>query len=188
MADKKLTTSQVPAVPQKKSKQLSRSERLKIIQENIDKGILPNLTNKRRFFLRLYLDINDKKHFFNATECVRTVFNPRTHASARSMAYEYLIILRPWIDEYLNQLQFTDEYIKSRVLTLMHAKKTKYFSYKGEVTDQREVEALDVQLKATILASEIKGMKRTKDAPPAAVFNISFGDMDVQFAGVPGAD
>jgi len=190
MADKKLLTSQGASTPpaKRKQKQISRTKRLEIIRENISRGILPNLNPKRKYFLRLYLDINDKEHFFNATQCVRTVYNPRTHDSARSMAYEYLIILSPWIEQYLNDLQFTEEYIKARVLTLMHAKKTKFFSYKGEVTDSREVEALDVQLKACILASEIKGMKKTKDTPPQAVFNISFGDMDVSFSGSNKAD
>jgi hypothetical protein len=187
MADKKIVESQdLPALPPNKTKKkaLNRNERLKKIREDFElRGILPNLTPKRRHFLRLYLDINDKKHFFNALQSVQTAFNPRSHASARSMAWEYSEMLRPWIEQYLNDLQFTDEYIKSRVLTLMNAKKTKFFSYQGQVTAQREVEALDVQLKACVLASEIKGMKRTKDTPPQAVFNINFGDMEVSFSG-----
>lgn len=190
MADKKIVESQALPVPSKtKTKTLTMKERVIKTREDFElRGILPKLTPKRRAFLAHYLNMKDKQHFFNAYQCVKTCFNPKTDASARAMAWENQEILRPWIEQFLNDLQFTDEYIKSRVLTLMHAKKTKFFSYKGEVVESREVEALDVQLKACILASEIKGMKRSKDTPPQAVFNINFGDMEVSFSSANNPD
>lgn len=184
MADKELIASQGASLPSIKPKPLTMKQRvIKIKQDFQLRGILPNLTKKRRAFLSMYLDMNNKTHFFNALQCVKTCFNPKKSGTARAMAWEYQEILSPWIEQFLNDLQFTDEYIKARVLTLMHAKQTKFFSYQGKVCDSREIEALDVQLKATILASEIKGMKKTKDIPPQAVFNINFGDMDVSFSG-----
>jgi len=178
MADENL-----PASQKIKKKVLTKTERLKKTRDDIAKGILPNLTHKRRAFLSLYLDMDQKDYFFNALATVKRVFNPSTDGAARSMSWEYVEILKPWIEQYLNDLYFTDEYIKSKVVTLMNARETKFFAYQGEVQETREVDALDIQFKAVNLAADIKGMKKNQVQTSPAILSLNFGSTNIQIKG-----
>jgi hypothetical protein len=56
----------------------------------------------------------------------------------------------------------SDNTLKIKLLKLLEAKETKFFQYQGEVTDQREVEASEIQLKTLDMILKIKGMYASK--------------------------
>jgi len=57
----------------------------------------------------------------------------------------------------------------------MNATKTKHFSFQGKIQEQVEVEALDIQLKATDIACRVKGLYKDVATGVRPVFNINFG-------------
>jgi hypothetical protein len=59
--------------------------------------------------------------------------------------------------EGLERAGLTDQAIADKILTLINAKKTMFFSHQGKVMDKREVEALDIQADMTKFVTKIKG-------------------------------
>jgi hypothetical protein len=71
------------------------------------------------------------------------------------------ILNNPVIKETFNRLLdkagLTDDYLAAKIKTLADAKETKFFTDKGIVTDQRDVEALGIQTDITKFAAKVKG-------------------------------
>ena len=59
--------------------------------------------------------------------------------------------------ECLERAGLTDQAIADKILALINAKKTMFFSHQGKVVDKREVEALDIQADMTKFVTKIKG-------------------------------
>jgi len=135
----------------------------------------PKLTAKRRKWLDHYLNYFDSKTFFNAMECTRIAYNPKSNGTCRSMSWEIREILTPYIDHWLDKTAFTDDFIKAKLFSLMNAKKIKYFAHQGRIKDMIEVEALDIQAKATDMACKVKGLYKDTHVGVRPVFNINFG-------------
>jgi hypothetical protein len=75
--------------------------------------------------------------------------------------YACYILKQPKIKEAftecLERAGLTDQAIADKILALINAKKTMFFSHQGKVVDRREVEALDIQADITKFVTKIKG-------------------------------
>ena len=64
--------------------------------------------------------------------------------------------MKPFIS-ILEEKGVTDNFLAEKTKALLNAKKTLFFQKDGEVTDSREVEALETQRKTLELATKLKG-------------------------------
>jgi hypothetical protein len=135
----------------------------------------PKLTGKQRKFLNLYLDYDNPKTFFNALACTRIVSSSDNPGTLRKQSYQFTEKTRIHIDYWIENSALSDEALKSKLYSLMNAKQTKFFAYQGKIVDQREVEALDIQIRAASLVSEIKGLKKSPANPVKVEFYMDFG-------------
>ena len=75
----------------------------------------------------------------------------------------------------------TDEFLAEKTKTLLNAKKTLFFQKDGEVTDEREVEALETQRKTLELATKLKGHLKDRSE-----VDVNIGIMAMVVAAVKG--
>ncbi len=84
----------------------------------------------------------------------------------------------------------TDEFLAEKIRDLMDAKQTLYFQKDGQVTDERQIEALETQRKTCELVAKLKGLLREQSQVDinigimAMVVAAVWGDLgDVDFEG-----
>jgi hypothetical protein len=99
------------------------------------------------------------KHFFDETNPI-TLLNPTESArlagysNPKSAGAANMNKYRTTVDHFSRSALDPDS-LKEKVESLMEAKETKFYSHKGVVTDQREVDALGVQVKATEMGLKV---------------------------------
>ena len=111
----------------------------------------------------------------NETE--RTIFNAilqgKSFAEAARIAgvsRQSAVNLRKKIPDLMERRGLTDEILCAKLEQLLDAKETKFFSAKIDdeiIIEDREVEALDIQLRAFDLATKFKGWTRTVEPEEA---------------------
>ena len=144
---------------------------------------LPRLSGKRLRWLNLYLNDQDMKTFFNGAECTRRSYNFKQNPQkpdnienkVRAMTSQNMRKLAPYIEKWMEEHGLTENKIKAKICQLMDAKETRFFSFQGEVTETREVEALDIQAKVVNLAADVMGLKKNVIAPVKVQFFMDFG-------------
>lgn len=110
-----------------------------------------------------FLDFLFGEANFNASRAYELAFQTR-HESARVGACNLLKKLYPIIKQLLDDAGLTENHLKFRLIRLLDAKETKFFSHEGKVTDKRDVNALGIQIKALELAMKARGMLSDKSA------------------------
>ena len=75
----------------------------------------------------------------------------------------------------------TDEFLAQKIRDLMDAKQTLYFQKDGQVTDERQIEALETQRKTCELVAKLKGLLREQSQ-----LDINIGLMGLVVAAVRG--
>jgi phage terminase small subunit len=65
--------------------------------------------------------------------------------------------IKQTFQELLAKANVTDDRIAEKIDTLLDAKEVKHFAYQGEVKDQREVEALQIQAEMVKFAAKLRG-------------------------------
>jgi hypothetical protein len=91
--------------------------------------------------------------------------------------------LRQHVRALLAEAGFDDKAIVSKWAQLATAKKTEFFSYQGQVLDQREVEALDIQVKGVDAITKLARLYPVTDeeaaargaGPPALTIQLNLG-------------
>jgi len=112
----------------------------------------------RTAWLKSYLD-EGMPTFLNASASARAAgYRAKTDDSFRAIGYQNRKKVAPKIAKWLDDHGFSDTRLKVKVLQLMEAKETRFFAHEGMVTDQRDVEALAIQVKATEMALKVKGL------------------------------
>ncbi len=101
---------------------------------------------------------------FNATKAYKLAGFQASPQNARIAASKLSKKLYPIIRQWLDEAGLTENHLKFKLIRLLDAKETKFFSHEGKVTDQRGVEALGIQIKALELAMKAKGMLSEKSA------------------------
>ncbi len=106
-------------------------------------------------WLEFYLDHANKETFGNGTESARQAgFEVKHPASAGSACKKrYAKFIKNWVEEE----GLGDVSLKLKLIDLINAKETKFFTHKGYLVDWMDVEALGIQQKALDMAFKLRG-------------------------------
>lgn len=117
---------------------------------------------RQRKFLEAYLDTSNSKTFFNATESARVAGYKGTSPQSLSNTGNNIVRqFERYIALKLDTGELSEISLKKKLIDLLDAKKTIFFTHEGEVRDERQVDALDTQTKALKMAINLQGL-----APP----------------------
>jgi len=78
-------------------------------------------------------------------------------ASARQSAWDAMQTIKRKAPEIFDEVGLTLESLAQDVNRLRRAKEKKFFTFMGSITEERELDALDIQLKATDMALRVHG-------------------------------
>jgi hypothetical protein len=82
---------------------------------------------------------------------------PTAHRALKSISEKMV--------EVLERHGLTPDFAAQKCLSLMNAKEKKFFAFMGSVTAEKEVDALDVQLRALELWAKLYGVNKQHDEP-----------------------
>ena len=103
------------------------------------------------------------------------------YASKRGTPSKELRKLQAKIPDIMDRLGLTDEHLlDKRLKPLLEANEMKFFQKDGNVTDEREVEANDIRLRALDMAFKLRGSYQDADDLDAK----RYGDINVQIVNV----
>ena len=91
------------------------------------------------------------------TEALQVAGYSRDYALTNSTQILNNQVIKKTFNEIMDEAGITDTSLAADINRLRHAKETKFFSDKGIVTDEREVEALSIQADMTKFAAKVKG-------------------------------
>jgi hypothetical protein len=113
---------------------------------------------KKDVWLKHYLD-ETSPAFLSPTEAARLTFPASSYKenSLRAIGSKLKAEWEPEIKRWMDEEGLSEERLKKKIIQLLEAKETKFFQHEGVVTDQRDVDALGVQLKATELGCRVMG-------------------------------
>ncbi len=135
----------------------------------------PRIYGKRFKWQRFYLD-PDSPGYLNATESAKLAgYNCKMQNGYAVIGSNLRKVFSRSIDRYTRDVLLNPQTIINKFKQLSEAKKTIFFQRDGDVTDQREVPALDIQLKANIEMAKIEGTLYAQDnvsrAPDIKIIN-----------------
>jgi hypothetical protein len=102
----------------------------------------------------------------SVTEALVTAGYSKAYALTSSTEIVNNPVVKATFNQLLDKAGLTDEQIAARIRQLSEAKETKFFSEKGIVTDEREVEALSIQADMVKFAAKVKGHVIDRSGPP----------------------
>ena len=115
--------------------------------------------NKLNAWLRAYLDESCPSTFLNKTESARRAgYKCKTEDCLRHLGCRNFTKVSDKISQWFDEAGLSENTLKIKLLSLLNAKKTKYFQHEGIVTDQREVEAIETQRRTLNMALKVRGM------------------------------
>lgn len=114
--------------------------------------------NKLNVWLSYYIDASNPRTYLNKTESARAAgYKTKIEQSLATIGCENYRKLYVEIEKWLDEQGLSENSLKTKLLSLMDAKETKFFAHEGVVTDEREVEALEIQRRALDMAFKVKG-------------------------------
>ena len=121
-----------------------------------EKAIRPNKLN---LWLKAFIDETNPATFMNQTGAAKAAgYRCTTDESFRAIGYQNFTKLHNRIELWLDEMGLSDARLMLKLIELLEAKETKYFQKDGVVTDQRDVEALEVQRRTLDMIFRMKGM------------------------------
>lgn len=116
------------------------------------------ITPKQRLWLAAYFD-RGSDTFMHATNSARAAgYSGKNEANYAEVGYRNKKALQPQINEWLDEEGLSDNALKLKLVELLDAKETKFFSHEGLVVEEREITAWGTQTKALDMAMKMKGM------------------------------
>jgi hypothetical protein len=109
--------------------------------------------SRKQLWLSHFLDHSNKSTFLKKSGAAIAA-GYSSPSSSGSANYKYF---KDKIAEWLDEVGLSETTLKIKLATLLDAKETKFFAHQGVVVDEREVEALGLQLKALDMAFKVKG-------------------------------
>lgn len=114
---------------------------------------------KKRLWLKHYLNENNPDTFLNATASVKAAgYKCNGEPSFNSLGYENIRYHEKAIGAWLDDNGLSENALKTKLLSLLSAKETKFFQNAGMVIEERIVEAIETQRKTLDMALKVKGM------------------------------
>lgn len=124
--------------------------------------------SKLNAWLKAFIDETCPSTFLNKSESARVAgYKTKSEESLRQIGCQNFTKLTDKVEKWLDENGLSDNALKLKLLSLMEARETKFFSApvkdeKGEVTDifvkEIEVEAIETQRKTLDMALKVKGM------------------------------
>ena len=99
---------------------------------------------------------------------IETGLSPKTAASQASKILHEPQVQRAF-KMILAERGVSDEFLADKIRSLLDAKQTIYFQKDGQVTDERQIEALETQRKTAELVAKLKGHLRESTQADAEV-------------------
>jgi len=119
--------------------------------------------NKLNAWFRAFIDETNPSTFMNQTGSAKAAnYKCSTEASFANVGLQNFRKLEDRIKKWLDEVGLSENELKTKLVKLMDAKETKFFQFQGEVTDSREIEALEVQRKTLDMAMKVRGMYAPK--------------------------
>ena len=129
----------------------------------MEKDNKPNKISLEIVWFKHYTD-PDSPGFLSPTRATKLTYpNMRSYETIRTHGRDLRRKLQKKIAEWMEEEGLTEEKIKGKVIGLMDAKELKFFSHYDDdsgrfIIEEREVDALAIQTKATELAIKVKGL------------------------------
>jgi hypothetical protein len=121
-----------------------------------EKAIRPN---KLSLWFRAFIDETNPDTFLNATSSARVAgYRAASENAFACIGYQNYRKVQSRIKEWLDDIGLSDARLKIKLVELLDAKETKFFQKDGMITDQRDVEALEVQRRTLDMIFRMKGM------------------------------
>lgn len=115
--------------------------------------------NKLRVWLKHYLDETNADTFLNKSGSAKAAgYKAKTDESFRAIGCQNFTKLNDEIEKWIDENMLSDTKLKQKIGELMGAKETKFFAHQGEVKEEKDVEALEIQRKTLDMALKVKGM------------------------------
>ena len=112
---------------------------------------------KHAVWFGYYLDRNGGAFLDGFRSAKKAGYNGNDNV-LRAIASQNAKKYREQISKWLQEEGYTEVALKSKLLSLMEAKETKFFSHEGKISDQVEVEALETQRRSLDMAMRAEGM------------------------------
>lgn len=116
----------------------------------------PPRLDKTTLWLSHFLDSSNKNTYLQRSNSAVAAGYKPGH-SAYTMGERNYKKYTDHISRWLDEVGLSENALKTKLLNLLDAQETKFFSDKGIVTDQRDVEALSIQQRALDMAFKVKG-------------------------------
>jgi len=115
--------------------------------------------NKRLLWFKYFTDESNPTTFLNKTASAKAAqYKCSTDESFRAVGYENFTKLHSKIEKWIEDFGLSDNQLKTKLLSLLDAKQTKFFQKDGVVTETRTVEALEIQRKTLDMILKVKGL------------------------------
>ena len=115
--------------------------------------------SKRNVWLSHFLNEATKRTFLNKVESVYAAgYKVTSHDSARNIGYANFKACQDKINKWLEEEGLSETALKLKLLSLLEAKETKFFTHQGEIIEEREVEAIETQRKTLDMAIKVRGL------------------------------
>ena len=115
--------------------------------------------NKRLLWFKYFTDESNPTTFLNKTASAKAAqYKCSTDESFRAVGYENFTKLHSKIEKWIEDVGLSDNQLKTKLLSLLDAKQTKFFQKDGIVTETRTVEALEIQRKTLDMILKVKGL------------------------------
>jgi hypothetical protein len=112
--------------------------------------------NKSLLWLSHFLNKDSSKTFMHRTNSALAA-GYKAGSSAHAMGNKNNLKYEKEIAKWFDEVGLSEAVLKTKLISLLEAKETKFFADKGIVTDHRDVEALGIQQRALDMAFKIKG-------------------------------
>jgi len=119
--------------------------------------------NKLNAWFKAYIDETNPSTFMNQTGAAKAAnYKCSTEASFANVGLQNFRKLEDRIKKWMDDVGLSENQLKIKLVGLMEAKETKFFHFQGEVTDSREIEALEIQRKTLDMALKVRGLYAPK--------------------------
>jgi len=109
-------------------------------------------------WLSYFVNSENKTTFLNRKESARAAgYKGSSEDAFRAIGTQNYLKLSDKINNWLEDVGLSENALKTKLISLLEAKETKFFQHEGVVSDQREVDALETQRRTLDMAFKIKG-------------------------------
>lgn len=116
------------------------------------------MATKRDKWLMHFLDSGNTETFLNRAESAKAAGYKCKDENFKKVGWANYKHFEPRIVKWLDEAGLSEGALKLKLLQLLDAKETKFFSHMGKVKSRVDVQSLGIQVKALEMALKVKGM------------------------------